>query len=81
MMPKGIGMLDIAPTLGAPELVIPGKSRCSSDHSNTELNSSVGELSYESRVSKRREFLPVAVSLMAPPGESRELENNCEQLT
>ena len=25
IMPKGIGMLDIAPTLGAPELVIPGK--------------------------------------------------------
>ena len=25
MMPKGIGMLDIAPTLGAPELVIPSK--------------------------------------------------------
>lgn len=25
MMPQGIGMLDIAPTLGAPELVIPGK--------------------------------------------------------
>ena len=25
MMPKGIGMLDIAPTLGAPELVIPSE--------------------------------------------------------
>ncbi|KAL8940786.1 MAG: hypothetical protein Q9211_002108 [Gyalolechia sp. 1 TL-2023] len=48
-MPKGIGMLDIAPTLGAPELVIP-------------------KISYESRVSKGTEFLPVAVSLMGPPG-------------
>ena len=81
VMPKGIGMLDLAPTLGAPELVIPGKQRCSSNANNAELSLSVGELSYESRISKRREFLPVAVSLMAPPGESRGFENCCKKLT
>ncbi|KAL9013661.1 MAG: hypothetical protein Q9173_001655 [Seirophora scorigena] len=52
-MPKGIRMLDIAPTLAAPELAIP-----------------IAELSYESRVSNRTEFLPVAVSLMGPPGSN-----------
>ena len=81
IMPKGIGMLDIAPTLGAPELVIPGKQRCSSSASIAEPSLSVGEMAYESRVSKRREFLPVAVSLMGPPGESREFETLGKQLT
>ncbi|KAL8963649.1 MAG: hypothetical protein Q9193_000118 [Seirophora villosa] len=54
-MPKSISMLDIAPTLAAPELAIP-----------------IGELAYESRVSNRTEFLPVAVSLMGPPGKPTE---------
>lgn len=55
-MPSGIGMLDLSPTLGASELVVP-----------------VGQISYESRISRQIEYLPVGLSLMGAPGTDLEL--------
>lgn len=58
-MPKSIGMLDIAPRLGAPELSIPNIYRSFAKASSTEVNLQVGKLSYESHVSKKNELYPL----------------------
>jgi hypothetical protein len=35
---------------------------------STHLPQTVGEMEYQSNVSRRTEYLPIAVSLMGPPG-------------
>lgn len=55
-----------APILGAPELTIP--SMLPLQCQTTILTLQVGEMDYDSRVSGRKEYLPIAVSIMSRPG-------------
>ena len=57
----------IAPIIGAPELVIPGTWQHISSL-DMWLIRAAGRVYYESRISGRREPLPVCVSLMGLPG-------------
>lgn len=62
----------LAPVLGAPEISVPGKlSHLLQRRRRIRLVANgilVGSIGYTSRVTQRAESLPVAVSVMSPPG-------------
>ena len=60
--------LMLSPILGAPELIVPGRSPFRSPDTQRLINVA-GEASYASRISGREEFLPVCVSMMGYPGK------------
>lgn len=64
-------MLFLSPILGAPELTVPSKFALSRILNSEIVKYSVvvGELPYESKVSRRTEYLPAGLSLMSDPGE------------
>jgi hypothetical protein len=69
--PKGLSVLYLSPTLGAPELVVPGKqATCNRAYL---LTSAAGQIPFDSRITGQQEYLPVAVSLLGAPGTDLEL--------
>ena len=64
-------MLFLSPILGGPELTVPSKSQ--EHRSPKELKTLcgiVGHSPYQSKVTGREERLPIAISMLAYPGES-----------
>jgi hypothetical protein len=70
-VPKGISVLYLSPTLGAPEIVVPGKhiKHCR----RTTLISTAGQIPFNSRITGQKEHLPMAVSLLGAPETDLEL--------
>lgn len=66
--PTGVPMLFLSPILGGPELTIPSKSVLVSTL-DAQLTSTVGHVPFHSKVKQKREYLPVAVSLLGLPGK------------
>ena len=69
--PKGISVLYLSPTLGAPEIVVPGKHINQSREFS--LISPAGQIPYSSRITGQKEYLPMAVSLLGAPETDLEL--------
>ena len=72
--PQSINELWLSPIAGCPELIVPSKLpfrlilRIVFD-----CRSPVGQVGYDSRVSQRKEYLPVAVGLLGNPNSEGEL--------
>jgi len=69
--PKGISVLYLSPTLGAPEIVVPGKhfEYCQ----KISLTFTAGQIPFNSRITGQQEYLPMAVSLLGAPETDLEL--------
>lgn len=79
--PSGLSVLYLSPTLGAPEIVVPGKHVSMFRRPVKALiqRSPVGQVPFHSRISNRNEFLPVAVSVLGAPDTDVELIDMVQQ--